>query len=125
MVFNTSWHLESKPHAKQLDSCNCGVYCLMFAERHLSGDSLLDISLKDVEAKRREIGCTFLLYEVYLDEQCPCCGFQTSNENKSNLLQCRNCGRYFHKKNRCVGMMALTKERTFLCHECKSGDRKI
>ncbi|CAG2210188.1 unnamed protein product [Mytilus edulis] len=112
------WKLYVEKHALQLDGYNCGVYCLMFAERILSKKELTGITQIEVQEKRKEIAETLLLYEVYMKDACPCCGF---NVQEQPFIGCLICGRHFHKLPFCVGE-SLAKEDAnfFTCKMCEN-----
>ncbi|XP_052097298.1 uncharacterized protein LOC127732258 [Mytilus californianus] len=111
------WKLYVEKHALQLDGYNCGVYCLMFAERILSKKELTGITQVEVQEKRKEIAETLLLYEVYMKDACPCCGFDVQEQP---CIGCLICGRHFHKLPFCVGE-SLAKEDAnfFTCKMCE------
>lgn len=89
LLLSIQWELKVNEHSKQKDGSSCGVFCLMFAERHLSGESLLNITNEDVLRKRTEVGTTLLLFEEHIAECCPCCGFK---------VPCSICRRKLHTK---------------------------
>nr|XP_034309435.1 uncharacterized protein LOC117683729 [Crassostrea gigas] len=76
------WSVTSVAHSKQRDSYNCGVYCLIFAEKHLSNkfEDLNSINESDLKTMRMAVAKHLMLYEVYLTGCCPKCGFDIGNE---------------------------------------------
>ncbi|XP_056008435.1 uncharacterized protein LOC125666366 [Ostrea edulis] len=67
---NMQWKVETREHSKQTDSFNCGVYCLMFAERHFSGQPISNITNADLDLMRIRIATDLMMFEVYLTEHC-------------------------------------------------------
>uniref|UniRef100_A0A8W8L346 Ubiquitin-like protease family profile domain-containing protein n=1 Tax=Magallana gigas TaxID=29159 RepID=A0A8W8L346_MAGGI len=57
------WKVETKEHSKQTDSFNCGVYCLLFAERHFSGQSITNITKMDLDNMRIQIATNLMMFE--------------------------------------------------------------
>ncbi|XP_061186890.1 uncharacterized protein LOC133195018 [Saccostrea echinata] len=88
LFLSGQWELKVKEHSKQKDGSSCGVFCLMYAERHLSGQSLLNITKEDVQRKRTEIGTTLLLFEEHILDCCPCCGLKV--DDRKGDLEPRN-----------------------------------
>ncbi|XP_052099658.1 sentrin-specific protease 2-like [Mytilus californianus] len=111
-----NWTLEVPDHSKQLDGSSCGIYCLLFAEKYLAGESLLGITQEEVNNKRADIAHTLMMFEGHMAGCCPCCGFQT-NVNEEQLIQCTICKNWFHKKTHCVGeaFAAKTSNEEFVC----------
>ncbi|XP_055997908.1 uncharacterized protein LOC130047289 [Ostrea edulis] len=111
---NMQWKVETREHSKQTDSFNCGVYCLMFAERHFSGQPISNITNADLDLMRIRIATDLMMFEVYLTEHCPACGFVTRRDNEMN---CEERTRHFHKKPHCVGEENISKN-SFICRMC-------
>lgn len=109
------WKVETKEHSKQTDSFNCGVYCLLFAERHFSGQSITNITKMDLDNMRIQIATNLMMFEVYLTEHCPTCGFVTRRDVRE--IHCEKCNREFHKKPHCVGEENMCKD-SFICRMC-------
>lgn len=109
------WKVETKEHSKQTDSFNCGVYCLLFAERHFSGQSITNITKMDLDNMRIQIATNLMMFEVYLTEHCPTCGFVTRRDVRE--IHCEKCNREFHKKPHCVGEENMWKD-SFICRMC-------
>ncbi|XP_062598700.1 sentrin-specific protease 2-like, partial [Saccostrea cucullata] len=59
------WKICTSPHALQRDSFNCGIYCLVFAEKHLNGHlhDLQSITKKDLQIMRRKVALELMLYK--------------------------------------------------------------
>lgn len=119
LLLSIQWELKVNEHSKQKDGSSCGVFCLMFAERHISGESLLNITNEDVLRKRTEVGTTLLLFEEHIADCCPCCGFKV-DDLKGDLFPCGICKRKFHKKNYCVGdkISNMSSVQHFTCKDC-------
>ncbi|CAC5403772.1 unnamed protein product [Mytilus coruscus] len=100
MIKNCSLHIPE--HSKQQDGSSCGIFCLMFAEKYINGSTLMGISQAQVDAKRRAVASTLMMFEGYMVGCCPCCGFKT-NEGKEPLVQCKTCKKVFHRKSHCIG----------------------
>lgn len=114
-VIQKQWQVETKMHSKQTDGYNCGVHCLLFAERYLSGQSVINITHADLTAMRQKIATNLMMFEIYLTEHCPGCGFAVLGENE---IKCQVCKRLFHRKNHCVGEETVHKD-SFVCKLCE------
>ncbi|KAJ8303738.1 hypothetical protein KUTeg_018661 [Tegillarca granosa] len=53
-------------HSKQLDGCICGVYTLMFAEKHPQGVQCTNITTENLQQERKKIAVTLLQYSDIL-----------------------------------------------------------
>ncbi|XP_062610918.1 uncharacterized protein LOC134272747, partial [Saccostrea cucullata] len=114
------WRVTNVAHARQKDSFNCGVYCLIFAEKHLT-DKLADlktISESDLEDMRIAVAKHLMLYEVYLTECCPKCSFDIGDEES---IKCKECQRSFHFRSFCIedDLKNLEDSESFRCRLCK------
>ncbi|XP_071126728.1 sentrin-specific protease 1-like [Mytilus edulis] len=111
-----NWTLEVPDHSKQLDGSSCGIFCLLFAEKYLAGQSLLGITQEEVNNKRVTIAHTLMMFEGHMVGCCPCCGFRT-NADEEQLIQCKICKNLFHRKTHCVGeaFAAGTSNEDFVC----------
>ncbi|CAC5417980.1 unnamed protein product [Mytilus coruscus] len=111
-----NWTLEVPDHSKQLDGSSCGIFCLLFAEKYLAGQSLLGITQEEVKNKRVTIAHTLMMFEGHMVGCCPCCRFRT-NADEEQLIQCKICKNLFHRKTHCVGeaFAAGTSNEDFVC----------
>lgn len=111
-----TWTIKSPQHTKQKDSSNCGVYTLMFAERHLNKKAMVRITPKDVREMRRKIALNLLQFSGYLKNCCRCCAWEF-RENQETI-QCDQCRCNFHRWNFCVGKENVAKKK-FICDACR------
>ncbi|KAJ8303770.1 hypothetical protein KUTeg_018693 [Tegillarca granosa] len=56
-------------HSKQLDGCICGVYTLMFAEKHPQGVQCTNITTENLQQERKKIAVTLLQYSDILHDK--------------------------------------------------------
>ncbi|XP_078320218.1 uncharacterized protein LOC111112653 [Crassostrea virginica] len=116
MEKDVPWILNIKEHTIQSDGYNCGVFCLMFAERFVKNQSLKGIVSMELERERRQIAESLLQHEMYLKDACPCCGLEIPD---AEMIPCLCCERSFHKKSYCVGEEYTAEEVTrILCRGC-------
>ncbi|XP_063441809.1 uncharacterized protein LOC134722168 [Mytilus trossulus] len=121
-----NWTLEVVPdHSKQLDGSSCGIFCLLFAEKYLAGQSLLGITQEEVNYKRVMIAHTLMMFEGHMVGCCPCCGFRT-NADEEQLIQCKICKNLFHRKTHCVGeaFATGTSNEDFVCEIDRTVENK-
>ncbi|XP_053404644.1 sentrin-specific protease 2-like [Mercenaria mercenaria] len=115
------WRVDVLPHSSQTDSFNCGVYCLLFAEKHLHGEfgDLTRITFETLKDMRLKIGKKMMLFEVYITDCCPKCGMNF--EEQDQKLQCDTCGKSYHFKPYCVeeDINSLGDGDTFSCTLCR------
>lgn len=64
---------------------------------------------------RIQIAKNLMMFEVYLTEHCPTCGFVTRRDVRE--IHCEKCNREFHKKPHCVGEENMWKD-SFICRMC-------
>lgn len=59
------WNILTVPHSIQKDSYNCGIYCLIFTEKHLQNDfeSMKRLSFNDLGEMRKKVAQQLMLYE--------------------------------------------------------------
>lgn len=62
-VIQKQWQVETKMHSKQTDGYNYGVHCLLFAERDLSGQSVINITNADLTAMRQKNATNLMMFE--------------------------------------------------------------
>ncbi|XP_071180932.1 uncharacterized protein [Mytilus edulis] len=55
-----NWTLHIPDHSKQQDGSSCGIYCLMFAEKHLQGSSLEGITQAEANWERKKVANTLM-----------------------------------------------------------------
>ncbi|XP_063418506.1 uncharacterized protein LOC134701302 isoform X1 [Mytilus trossulus] len=120
-----NWTLEVPDHSKQLDGSSCGIFCLLFAEKYLAGQSLLGITQEEVNNKRVMIAQTLMMFEGHMVGCCPCCGFRT-NADEEQLIQCKICKNLFHRKTHCVGeaFATGTSNEDFVCEIDRTVEKK-
>ncbi|XP_056009107.1 uncharacterized protein LOC130051290 [Ostrea edulis] len=60
-----TWSVTNTAHSKQKDSFNCGIYCFIFAEKHMTNKlcDLQSITGNELEETRRSVAEHIMLYE--------------------------------------------------------------
>ncbi|XP_062600010.1 uncharacterized protein LOC134261603 [Saccostrea cucullata] len=124
-----NWSVTNIAHTRQRDSFNCGIYCLIFAEKHLTNklSDLQSITDNELQEMRRSVAEHIMLYEVYLTECCLKCGGQIGNDE---FVTCKTCRRPFHFLSFCIeeDLKTLNDSDEFECRLCKidwGGPQKI
>ncbi|XP_062591433.1 uncharacterized protein LOC134252909 [Saccostrea cucullata] len=78
-----NWSVQTLKHSRQRDAFNCGVYCLMFADRYFLKEPLTNITDDSLSRAREERATSLMMYhDVLQDTRCPTCGFTTNEEVK-------------------------------------------
>ncbi|XP_056007179.1 uncharacterized protein LOC125652353 [Ostrea edulis] len=124
-VFNANlptrqWRVTNVAHSLQKDSFNCGMYCLIFADKHLNNkfEELMPITVDDLNSMRITVADHLMLYEVYLTGCCPKCGFDIADDE---YISCCNCQRSYHLRSYCIEKELVTDNASsdFECSLCK------
>ncbi|WAR09062.1 hypothetical protein MAR_019020, partial [Mya arenaria] len=120
-VIQREWRSSFVRHASQTDSFNCGIFCLIFAEKHMTGaaDSLVHITLADLNIMRRKVAKKVMVFEVFLTGCCPKCGMTVDDDIET--IPCADCGRSYHFTNYCVeaDVERLGDGERFRCTLCR------
>ncbi|XP_052780982.1 uncharacterized protein LOC128217699 [Mya arenaria] len=120
-VIQREWRSSFVRHASQTDSFNCGIFCLIFAEKHMTGaaDSLVHITLADLNIMRRKVAKKVMVFEVFLTGCCPKCGMTVDDDLET--IPCADCGRSYHFTNYCVeaDVERLGDGERFRCTLCR------
>lgn len=116
----SDWKITSTPHTNQKDAFNCGIFCLMFAEKHLAGDftSLLTITSANLKHMRRVVASKLMESKVFLKDCCPKCAKDIGDDES---IQCKACRRSFHFKPFCIeeDLEDMKETEYFECRLCR------
>ncbi|XP_060562038.1 uncharacterized protein LOC132721701 isoform X2 [Ruditapes philippinarum] len=115
------WSITSRKHTLQTDSNNCGVFCMLFAEKHIKEVGMEAITADELTKCRRNVAEKVLFFEDCITDCCPKCGFLIEEDNQ---IQCGKCYRTYHFKQYCVGEAVegmKNDDKEFICQLCSIG----